>query len=151
MEAVYRYHNSDVKDFEVYPPRPQRVENSRLVQRARQMGRLAGQAVAIARQTQELIQDMRQRLREQGSELSVEVMARARKLGEEAAAEAHALRGEASEKTAELGQRIRHTAERTWRRGRVAMHEHPAEVMLAAGIVGFAVGVALRVGRSHRA
>lgn len=155
MEAVYRYRNSDVKDFEVHPLDPrdesQRHENSRLVRRARQVGRLAGQAVVIARQTQGFIQEMRQRVREQGSELSAEVMARARNLGEEAVAEADAIRVEATDKAAELGRRVRTTAERTWQRGRVAVHEHPAEVVLGAGIVGFAVGVALRVGRSHRA
>jgi hypothetical protein len=151
MEAVYRYSSSDVKDFEVYPPSPRRDENSRLVQRARQVGRLAGQIVVLARQTQEFIQDTKYRLREEGSELSAEVMARARNLGKEALAEANAIRVEATDKSAELGRRVRATAERTWQRGRVAVHEHPVEVVLGAGIVGFAVGVALRVGRSHRA
>jgi hypothetical protein len=154
MEAVYRYRSSDVRDFEVYPLRPgatsRRDESSRLVQRARQMGRLAGQVVAVTRQAQELIQDMRQRLREQGSELSAEVLGRTRTLGEEAAAEANALREDAGNKAGEPGQRVRRAAERTWQRGRAAVHEHPAEVVLAAGIAGLVLGSALRLGRSHR-
>jgi len=152
MEAVYRYRSSDVRDFEVYPLRPgatsRRDESSRLVQRARQIGRLAGQVVAVTRQAQELIQDMRQRL--QGSELSAEVLGRARTLGEEAAAEANALREDAGNKAGEPGQRVRSAAERTWQRGRAAVHEHPAEVVLAAGIAGLVLGSALRLGRSHR-
>jgi len=154
MEAVYRTRSASVRDSEVYATHPGSVsreyKNSRLVRRAWQLGRFAGQAVTLARQARELIHDMRLRVREQGGELSAEVLARTRKLGEEATG-ANALREKGGNKAAELGWRVRNTAARTLQRGRSAMHEHPARAVLAAGIVGLVAGTALRLGRSHRA
>jgi hypothetical protein len=57
----------------------------------------------------------------------------------------------AREKTADLGRQARSGYFRARLRARETAREYPVQVVLAAGVLGFIIGVGLRIRRANRA
>jgi ElaB/YqjD/DUF883 family membrane-anchored ribosome-binding protein len=134
------------------PTRPVFVEMSgtELQRRAAQVGKVAGTAVAVFR-------DARRRLREPGqtrddhlSELGATARTRVWELRREAAEHAEDWRRAALEKTADLRRHAKADYEKVRERARQLGRDHPLQVVVAAGIVGFLIGAGLRIRRAHR-
>lgn len=126
------------------------ISGTELQRRAAQVGKVAGTAVAVFR-------DARRRLREPGqarddhlSELGAGARTRVWELRREAAEHAEDWRRAALEKTAELRRHAKADYEKARERARQLGRDHPLQVVVVAGIVGFLIGAGLRIGRAHR-
>jgi hypothetical protein len=106
-----------------------------LERRARQIGTLAGRAVALLRQTQEKLND------EQSWS----------NLRDSAENRAEELRQAAVRRTQEYRRQVENSYREARERARQAAHDYPVHVALGAGLAGFIVGAALRAGRMNRA
>lgn len=108
---------------------------NQLERRARQIGTLAGRAVALLRQAQESLNN-----RESWSNLRSSTKDRAEEI-----------RGAAARRTQEWRHEAESRYEQARERARQAARDYPVHVAVAAGIAGFFVGAALRIRRTHRA
>jgi hypothetical protein len=96
---------------------------------------LAGRAVALLRQAQEKLSDEQNR-----NNLRSSAENRIRELRQTSARRAQEWRQQAESSYRQASERARQAA-----------HDYPVHVALGAGLAGFIVGAALRVGRMHRA
>ena len=120
--------------------------HSELEKRARQVGTIAGQVVALIRDAKhslgpgEQIDELRARAASKVGELREQVSARAEEWG-------YAVR----ERSADLGRRAKAGYEQARERADRLGHDYPWHLLLAAGIAGFLLGVVFRVRRANRA
>jgi CHASE3 domain sensor protein len=119
----------------VDPPGVTPAAESDLERRARQIGALAGRAVALLRQTQERLNDQ-----ESWNNLRGSAEDRAEEIRHAAARRTQEWRRQAEKSYQQAREHARETA-----------RDYPLHVALAAGVAGFVVGAALRIGRTHRA
>lgn len=116
-------------------PAAKPIAESDLDRRARQIGALAGRVVALLRQVQEKLNDEESwnDLRSSAGSCAEEIR------------QAAALRAQEWRRQAESGY------QQARERARQAARDYPVHAALAAGVAGFVVGAALRIGRTHRA
>lgn len=174
------HNSSDVPNFDTYPATPPerqightdaeplavaRVssERSSLEQHAAELGAAAGKVVVMVRRTKETVGNLSQHaMYDRISDLAESAVARADQLRQLAESRTKELAQAAQTKAAELGRQAREKGEdltrrakegysRTRIRARQTAHDYPLQVAIAAGIVGFIVGVGLRIRRSNRA
>ncbi len=167
-ERIYR--SSDIPNLDTYPSdSPEReigrtgVERPSLEQRAAELGAAAGKIAFIARQTKERVEKLAHRpIHDHVSGLAESTRGRAEHLRRVAVARAQEWTHAAQAKTTELGRQAREkTADlvRQAKSGYVrarfetikTVREYPVHTVLAAGAVGFLLGVALRIRRTKRA
>jgi hypothetical protein len=164
---------SDVPDFDTYPASPpvERIDlvqetgqgHSTLEQRAAELGAAAGKVVYMVKRARASTRSLPDHpaLDRLGS-LAEEARTRADHLRSVAAERARQLVQAAREKGAEVAYRAREEGRklglhaksnyaRTRRRAGEVAYERPVHVALAAGAVGFLIGVGLRIWRSNRA
>jgi ElaB/YqjD/DUF883 family membrane-anchored ribosome-binding protein len=168
-----RLHSSaDVPTYDTYPASPPVKESERLLeedtrspleQRAADLGTAAGKVVSMVRQARLTVEHLPEHpVFDRLSGLADNARARAEYLRSVAAERAQQLTQVARDKTAELGRQARErTADlgrqarsgyfRARIRARETAREYPVQVVLAAGVVGFLIGVALRIRRANRA
>lgn len=168
-----RAHSSaDVPNFDTYPATPPvnrtdqlspEEHHSTLEQYAAELGTAAGKVVYMVRQVRESVQNLPDHpALDRIGTLAEETRARAEHLRNVAAERTRQLAKTAREKTAEIAFHAREEkrklvlqakssyAQTRRRTGEVA-HDYPVHVALAAGAVGFLVGVGLRIRRSRHA
>jgi ElaB/YqjD/DUF883 family membrane-anchored ribosome-binding protein len=167
--------SSDTPNFDTYPSSPpegqtgqpdaQRAvhEPSSLEQHAAELGAAAGKVVIMMRQTKENLENLTQHaIYDRVTVLAENAKIRAEQLGRLAGARAQEFSQAAQVKAAELGRNARERSEdlarqakagyaSARRRANQTVHDYPVHVAVAAGVVGFLVGVALRVRRANRA
>lgn len=171
-EKLHR--SSEVANFDTYPADPPQSGNlygrssgTALQERARQVGSAMGKAVATARKAQDRVRNIASGSSESAADLAQTAKAKARlavnRIGdfadsarskaqewrETAASQAGQLRQAAKEKSAELGSQIRSGYYRARIRANQVAREYPLHVVLAAGVLGFAIGVGLRLWRTN--
>ncbi|MGC2695048.1 MAG: hypothetical protein WA738_04580 [Candidatus Angelobacter sp.] len=166
------HYSSDIPNFDTYPAPSPIGESERLLesgrgssleQRAAELGTAAGKVVVMARQAREALAKLpRHRVLDPISDLAETTRIHAENLGKIAAhktvewtdaarEKTLELRNEAREKAAELGRQAKSNYYRARIRANQVVREYPVHVALAAGAVGFLVGVALRIRRANRA
>lgn len=139
------------------PDRPVIIEISKnpLNRRAAQVGAIAGQAVALLRDIRSRLQEPGQprndRLSELGAKARAKTLTRINGLRRQAASRAETWRHAAREKTAQLRRQAQTRYERTRARATQIAHDDPLRVVVAAGVTGFLLGIALRTWRANRA
>lgn len=164
--------SSDVPSYDTYPASPPVKERDRLLeentrspleQRAADLGAAAGKVVSMMKQARVAVEHLPEHpVFDRLSDLAENARARAEYLRSVAAESTQRLAQTAREKTAELGRQAREkTADlgrqarsgyvRARIRTRQTAREYPVQVVLAAGIVGFLIGVGLRLRRAKRA
>lgn len=111
------------------------VAENDLQQLARQIGALAGRAVALLRQAQTKLNDQ-----ETWKDLRRSAEDRVQELRQTTVLRSQDWRREAENRYQEARRRARET-----------VRDYPVHVAVAAGVAGFIVGAALRIRRSHRA
>jgi len=135
---------------------------SPLEQRAADLGTAAGRVVSIFRQARTTVEKLPEDTRERINDLADGARERADHLRTAAAENAQHLAQAAREKTAELGRQIREkTADlvrqaklgyyRARLRANQTVREYPVQVAVAAGLIGFLIGIGLRIRRANRA
>lgn len=166
-------HSSDFPNFETNPSPPTqgtttdtglpRNDRTALRQHAAELGAAAGKVVVMARQTKETLENLTQSaIYDRISDLAEIAVARAEQLQRAAAARTHELQEAAQLKAAELGRQAREKASdlavrarenyyTAQRRAKQTVHDYPVQVAVAAGVVGFLLGVGLRIRRARRA
>jgi len=165
------HQSSDVPEFDTYPATPPVTDSERLLekgrspleQRAADLGTAAGKVVSIFRQARSNVKKLPDHpLVERISDLADGARDRVDQLRTAALENAQHAVGVARDKTAELGRQVK---ERTADLGRQAkfgyyrarlranqtVREYPVQVALAAGLVGFLIGIGLRIRRANRA
>jgi hypothetical protein len=167
--------SSDVPNFDTYPSPPPEgqtgqsgversfVERSSLEQRAAELGAAAGKIAFIVRQTKANVEKLAQRpIYDRVSGLAENARVRAEHLRRLAEGRAQELTLTAREKTAELGRHVRKKSAELVRQAKSGyvraryeagktVHEYPVHTAVAAGALGFLVGVGLRIRRARRA
>lgn len=171
-EKLHR--SSDVANFDTYPADPPQSGNlyeeeseTALQERARQVGSAVGKAVATVRKAQDKVRSIASDSGESAANLkdtakdkarmavnrindfADSARSKAQEWRETAASQADQLRQAAKEKSAELGSQIRSGYYRARIRANQVAREYPLHVVLAAGIVGFAIGIGLRLWRAN--
>src|SRR6478752_6635795 len=148
-ESVHK--SSDIPNFDTYPATPSdemadykgveraatgrsSLESSSLTQRAAELGAAAGRNALIRTES------LRRRTGARVQELTHTVQDKAAEL-----------RDQAREKATELGRQARSSYYRVRIKANQTVREYPVETALAAGAVGFLLGVALRIRRASRA
>ena len=138
-------------------------KTSSLEQHAAELGTAAGKVVVMMRRTKENLENLTQHaIYDRVSELAETAVAKAEQLQHIAATRTQELSHAAQVKAAELGRQAREKSaelarqakaryESAQRQARQTVHDYPVHVALAAGAVGFLIGVALRVRRANRA
>jgi ABC-type transporter Mla subunit MlaD len=168
------HNSSDVPNFDTYPATPperqightntepltvERVSSgpSSLEQHAAELGAAAGKVVVMVRRTKETMENLSQHaMYDRISDLAESAVARADQLRQLAENRTKELAQAAQAKAAELGRQAREKGEdltrrakegysRTRVRARQTAHDYPIHVAIAAGIVGFILGVGLRI------
>jgi ElaB/YqjD/DUF883 family membrane-anchored ribosome-binding protein len=172
-ERVHR--SSDIPNFDTYPSTPSDEmpgyegitrssgERSSLEQRAAELGAAAGRIAAILRETKESIDSLaRHSIYDRATELAENARMRTEELQRWAVVRAREMTEVAQEKAAELGHEVREKAQELGRQAKSnyyrarlkasqTVREYPVETALAAGAVGFLMGVGLRIRRGKRA
>lgn len=173
--AERAHSSSDVPNFDTYPATPPtppvmrtdrelpEPSHSTLEQYAAELGTAAGKVVHMVRQVREGAQHLPDHpaLYRIGN-LADETRARAEHLRNMATERARQWTKTAREKAAEIAFRARQERRKlalqaksnyaqTRRRAGEVAHDYPVHVALAAGAVGFLIGVGLRIRRSHNA
>jgi ElaB/YqjD/DUF883 family membrane-anchored ribosome-binding protein len=166
-ESMHR--SADVPNFDTYPSSPDDqmgravVARSSLEQRAAELGTAAGKIAVIMRQTKEGVENLAHYgIYDRVSGFAENARARAEYLSRLAGARAQELAHAARAKTAELGRQAGETtadlarqAKSGYFRARLRVNqtvrEYPVQTAVAAGVVGFLVGVGLRIRRAKRA
>lgn len=171
-EKLHR--SPDVANFDTYPAEPpqsgnvyRRESETALEQRARQVGSAMGKAVATVRKAQDNVRNIASASSEAGASLTEtakdkaklavarisgladSAKSKAQEWGETAANQADQLRQTTQEKAAELRSQIKNGYFRARIRANQVARDYPLHVVLAAGIVGFAIGVGLRIWRAN--
>ena len=153
-------HRLPPEDGEPSIPRPKRsaflmVSGSELAKRAAQVGTLTGQLVALLRDARRRIQEPGQPgshpLSQLGATARSKAQARIADLRKHANAQAEKWRQAALDMGTGLSRQARSRFEQTRTRATEIARDHPLHVVLAAGLAGFLLGVALRARRSSRA
>lgn len=158
-EALHK--SSDIPNFDTYPATPAlpaegetvTTNKSGLETRAGQAGATIGKAAAVVRSIGDRLRTSRDSgaISERVSEIADQTKARAQEIGEAAASRVEdwgrVLRG----RLEDLRRRVRHELREGNVRARRATRDYPVQVALAAGAVGFLVGVLLRIRRASRA
>jgi ElaB/YqjD/DUF883 family membrane-anchored ribosome-binding protein len=172
------HHSSDVPTFDTYPASPpvnpsgalppdHLLEEGRplspMEQRAADLGAAAGKVVFMVKQARLKAEHLPQHpVFDRLSNLADNARVRAEYLRSRAGDHAQRLAQTARERTAELGQQARDKAADIGRQARTGYYrvrlranqtarEYPVHVVAAAGIVGFLIGVGLRIRRANRA
>jgi hypothetical protein len=172
--------SSDIPNFDTYPSTPSdelidykgvarssiassSIERPSLEQRAAELGAAAGRIAAIMRETKDSIESMaRHSIYRRITDLAENAKIRTERLRRRATIRVQEMTDIAQEKAAELGYEVR---EKTAMLGRQAkcnydrarlkanqtVRKYPVETALAAGAVGFLIGVGLRIRRAKRA
>jgi ABC-type transporter Mla subunit MlaD len=172
------HNSSDVPNFDTYPATPPEREightdaepvkveraSSRqksLEQHAAELGAAAGKVVVMVRRTKETVENLSQHaVYDRISDLAESAVARADQLRQLAENRTKELAQAAQAKAAELGRHAREKGEdltrlakegytRTRVRAKQTAHDYPIQVAIAAGIVGFILGIGLRIRRSN--
>jgi ElaB/YqjD/DUF883 family membrane-anchored ribosome-binding protein len=170
-ETLHR--SSDVANFDTYPAEPllpsaERQSETALEQRARQVGAALGKTVAGVRKAQDRVRNIAGGATETGVNLTETAKTRAREAvarisdladaakskaqewGEVAASQADQLRQTTQRKAAELGSQVKTGYYRARIRANEVTRDYPLHVVLGAGILGFLLGVGLRIWRANR-
>lgn len=167
-ETLHR--SSDIPDFDTHPANPPRRtdSNTALEDRARQVGRAVGKTVVTLRKTQERLKDVASQTSEAAASRIENVKSRAQETAsrvgnlkdtvknkaqewsETATAKAGELRQATVAKVGELGSQIKTGYYRARLRTNQVVREYPLHVVLAAGALGFLLGVGLRIWRVNR-
>jgi ElaB/YqjD/DUF883 family membrane-anchored ribosome-binding protein len=136
---------------------------SAMEQRGADLGAAAGKVVAMVKQARETAGHLPEHpVFERLSSMADNARARAEYLRSIAAERGQQLVHSAREKTAELGQQARVRAADLGRQAKTGYYrarlranqtarEYPVHVAVAAGVVGFLIGVGLRIRRANRA
>jgi ElaB/YqjD/DUF883 family membrane-anchored ribosome-binding protein len=136
---------------------------SSLEQRAADLGAAAGKVVSIVRRARVSVEHLPDHpVFNHLSGLAENARARAEYLGAKAGKRAQRLVQSAREKTSDLGRQARETTADLGRQARFGYYrarlranqtarEYPVHVVVAAGVVGFLIGVGLRIRRANRA
>ena len=168
--AESMHSSSDIPNFDTYPTTPpdrlldsKSAERSALEQHATDVGAAAGRIALIMRQTKENLENLAQHsIYDRLIRLSENARIRSQRIRQVASLRAQELTYAAQDKAAELGRQTqekaaelgRHARSNYYRariKARQTAHDYPVETALAAGAIGFVVGVALRIGRANRA
>lgn len=165
------HQSSDVPNFDTYPDTPPVNEGERLLekgrspleQRAAELGTVAGKVVSMVRQVRGSVENLPEHpMVERISDLAGAARERVGNLRSAAVENAQHVAHVTRDKTAELGRQVR---DRTVDLGRQAkfgyyrarlranqtVREYPVQVALVAGLVGFLIGIGLRIRRANRA
>ena len=138
-------------------------ETSSLEQHAAELGAAAGKVVVMMRQTKENLEQLTQHaIYDRLTVLAETAKVRAEQLARLAGARVQEFSQSAQVKATELGRNARDKSqdlarqaktgyETAQRRAKQTVHDYPVHVALAAGVVGFLIGAALRVRRANRA
>jgi ElaB/YqjD/DUF883 family membrane-anchored ribosome-binding protein len=169
--------SSDVPNFDTYPatpsvspPTPPVDESERLLekgkspleQRAADLGTAAGRVVSIFRQARTTVEKLPEQSAERISDLAGNARERVDHLRNAAAENAQHLAEATRDKAAELGRQVREQAINLGRqakfgyyrarlRANQTVREYPVQVALTAGLIGFLIGIGLRIRRANRA
>ena len=168
--AESMHSSSDIPNFDTYPPTPpdrlldsKSAERSALEQHATELGAAAGRIALIMRETKENLENLAQHsIYDRLIRLSENARIRSQRIRQVASLRAQELTYAAQDKAAELGRQTQEKAAELGRHARTNYYrarlkakqtarDYPVETALAAGAVGFVVGVALRIGRANRA
>lgn len=117
--------------------------NSELEKRARQVGSIAGSAVALVR-------NARRRLEDSRGDLGSNVKGKVEEFRGTASIRADEWRRSAQRRAAELGRQVKFRLEDARVRAHRFGRDYPWHLVLAAGILGFVLGATLRIRRAHR-
>lgn len=117
--------------------------NSELEKRARQVGRIAGTAVALVR-------NARRRTGDSSSTFGSNIKSKVAEFRGTASARADDWRRAAQKRAADLGQHAKFRMENARTRANQFGREYPWHLVFAAGILGFVLGATLRMRRSNR-
>lgn len=169
------HQSSDTPNFDTYPANPPEgqtshagvehasAERTALEQHAAELGAAAGKVVVMMRQTKENLENLTQHaLYDRVSDLAESTIARAehlrdlaevriQELTQFAQDRAAELSRQAREKTADMARQAKSGYDGARRRARQTVHDYPVHVAVAAGIIGFAIGMGLRIRRANRA
>ncbi|HEY2499230.1 MAG TPA: hypothetical protein VGK24_19395 [Candidatus Angelobacter sp.] len=168
--AESMHSSSDIPNFDTYPTTPpnrlldsKSAERSALEQHATDLGAAAGRIALIMRQTKENLENLAQHsIYDRLIRLSDNALIRSQRIRQVASLRAQELTHTAQDKAAELGRQTQEKAAELGRHARTNYYrarlkakqtarDYPVETALAAGALGFVVGVALRIGRANRA
>jgi ElaB/YqjD/DUF883 family membrane-anchored ribosome-binding protein len=154
------HRTADVPDFTGYPserPLPERVAGrdggAALEEKARQVGAALGSAVVTLREARHALQQAGSNAREVAgmrvNELAEAVKNKTREWGEAATSRAGELRQATVEKAQDIRSQVKTGYYRTRLGANRLVREYPLHLVLAAGAVGFLLGVGLRIWRSN--
>jgi ElaB/YqjD/DUF883 family membrane-anchored ribosome-binding protein len=129
-----------------YSEMPVYVAGSELEKRARQIGTIAGQVVALIRETKHFLDPGEQR-----DELRAKASSKVAELREQVSERAEEWGYTVRQRSAELGRRAKAGFEEARERADRLGHDYPWHLLVAGGIAGFVLGVVLRVRRASRA
>lgn len=170
-ERLHR--SSDVANFDTYPAEPllpsaEGESQTALEQRARQVGAALGKTVASVRKAQDKVRNIAGGTADTGanltetakgkareavariSDLADSAKSKAQEWGEAAVSQADQLRQTTQRKAAELGSQVKTGYYRARIRANQVTRDYPLHVVLSAGILGFLLGVGLRIWRANR-
>ncbi|HLW55613.1 MAG TPA: hypothetical protein VKW06_22485 [Candidatus Angelobacter sp.] len=122
------------------------LADSELERRGRQIGAIAGRVVALVRDAGHYLQPG-----EQINELRANASSKVEEIRKELSARTAEWRETVREKSADLGRRSRKGFENARATTNRLGHDYPWHLLLAAGIVGLALGASIRVRRANRA
>ncbi|HLY93204.1 MAG TPA: hypothetical protein VKQ89_08110 [Candidatus Angelobacter sp.] len=165
------HQSSDVPEFDTYPSTPPVNEGERLLpkgksaleQRAADLGTAAGKVVSIFRQARtgvknlpdrpmvERISDLAGDARERVDHIRTAAMENVQHAASVTRDKTIELGRQVKEKTADLGRQAKLGYYRARLRANQTVREYPVQVALAAGLVGFLIGIGLRIRRANRA
>jgi len=165
------HQSSDVPEFDTYPATPPVTESERLLekgrspleQRAAELGTAAGKVVSIFRQARsnvkklpdhplvERISDLADGARDRVDQLRTAALENAQHAASVARDKTAELGRQVKERTADLGRQAKFGYYRARLRANQTVREYPVQVALAAGLVGFLIGIGLRIRRANRA
>jgi ElaB/YqjD/DUF883 family membrane-anchored ribosome-binding protein len=170
--------SSDVPNYDTYPATPPVNDpatspvneserllekgKSPLEQRAADLGTAAGRVVSIFRQARTKVEKLPEDSAERISDLADGARQRVDHLRTAATESAQRLTHVAREKSAELGRQVREKTAELGRQAKIGYYrarlranqtvrEYPVQVALTAGLIGFLIGIALRIRRANRA
>jgi ElaB/YqjD/DUF883 family membrane-anchored ribosome-binding protein len=167
--AERMHSSSDVPNFDTYPSSPPAygqtgphgMERSSLEQRAAELGAAAGKIAVMIRQTKESLENLTHYgISERVNQLAENASARAEYLRRLAGVRIQEFTHAAQDKAGELGRQARERTVELRRQARAGyfrarlranqtMREYPVQTAAAAGVVGFLVGVGLRIRRAR--
>jgi ElaB/YqjD/DUF883 family membrane-anchored ribosome-binding protein len=177
-ESVHK--SSDIPNFDTYPSTPSdelidykgvarssiassSIEKPSLDQRAAELGAAAGRIAAIMRETKDSIEslarhsiygritELAENARIRSKQLRRRTAIRIQEMTDTAQEKAAELGCQAREKTAMLGRQAKSNYDRARLKANQTVRKYPVETALAAGAVGFLIGVGLRIRRAKRA